>query len=152
MSPTLYFLRSSESKIVHAMTKYAHKPAQNLNIYYDFYGLTPNDLGLYALVDNAIVGAIWSRKINQGTPQLSLAVLPKFRSQGIDKAMMEQFLLEAGVCYEALEVQTYSDPNAIKFYHKYGFVMKTEGVMQKKLEKKELIRPTDGYDPRKWMD
>ena len=152
MSPTLYFLRSSESKIVQNMTSLAHKPAQNLNIYYDFYGLTANDLGLYALVDNAIVGAIWSRKINQGTPQLSVAVVPKFRSQGIGKAMMEQFLLEAGACYATLEVQTYSDPNAIKFYHKYGFVMETEGVMKKSLETKEVIRPTDGYDPRKWMD
>ncbi|HIP21346.1 MAG TPA: N-acetyltransferase, partial [Sulfurimonas sp.] len=25
-------------------------------------------------------------------------------------------------------------------------------LMQKALEKKEIVRPTDGYDPRKWMD
>jgi hypothetical protein len=24
--------------------------------------------------------------------------------------------------------------------------------MVKKLEKKEIIRPTDGYDPTRWMD
>ncbi len=55
MIPQLYFLRSSEQKIVTDMVKYAHsKDTPNLKIYSDFYGLTAKDLGLYAIVDNHI--------------------------------------------------------------------------------------------------
>ena len=152
MTPTLYFLRSSESNIVQNMTPIAHKDADNLNIYYDFYGLTTNDLGLYALVNNTIVGAIWSRKIEKNPPLLSLAVLPEHRKKGLATAMMEQFLLEAGAVYEELNVQTYEEPSCINFYTKFGFVSTQGTMMQKLLKREEITRPTDGYDPRRWMD
>ncbi len=152
MTPTLYFLRSSESKIVQNMTPLAHKNADNLNIYYDFYGLTPNDLGLYALVNNTIVGAIWSRKIEGKAPLLSLAILPEHRRKGLATAMMEQFLLEAGAVYEELNVETYGDSSNINFYKKFGFVTTQRTMMQKLLKREEITRPTDGYDPRRWMD
>ncbi len=153
MTPTLYFLRSSESKIAKDMTPYAHKQADNLNIYYDFYGLTPKDLGLYALLDNTIVGAIWTRELESKTPKLSLAVKPEHRKKGVARAMMEQFLLEAGVVYETLETETYGEVSLMSFYEKYGFTQVQDStLMIKDLEKKELIRPSDGYDPKKWMD
>jgi len=87
MTPALYFLRSSESKIVKDMTKYAHPQNENLDIYYDFYGLTSKDLGLYALVDGVIAGAIWTRKFDEITPTLSLAVVPEFRAKGVATAI-----------------------------------------------------------------
>ncbi|MDF1877730.1 GNAT family N-acetyltransferase [Sulfurimonas sp. SAG-AH-194-L11] len=152
MTPILYFLRSSESKIVQNMTKHAHKDAPNLNIYYDFYGLTPKDMGLYALLDSTIVGAIWTRELKSKTPRLSLAILPQHRGEGVAKAMMEQFFLEAGAVYESLEVDTYGAAELISFYEKFGFTSSVDTLMIKKLEKKELTRPSDGYDPRKWMD
>lgn len=152
MTPILYFLRSSESKIVQNMTKYAHKEADNLNIYYDFYGLTPKDLGLYALVDSTIVGAIWTRELESNTPQLSLAVLPEYRKQGVATAMMEQFLVEISAVSEVMIAQTYANEQLIKFYTKFGFTQEENSLMKKTLQKKKIIRPTDGYDPRKWMD
>ncbi|HIM75911.1 MAG TPA: GNAT family N-acetyltransferase [Campylobacterales bacterium] len=152
MTPTLYFLRSSENKITKDMTKYAHKDAPNLNIYYDFYGLTPKDLGLYALVDGTIVGAIWTRELEGNTPQLSLAVLPEYRSKGVATAMMEQFLVEISAVSEVMITQTYANEQLIKFYTKFGFTQEENSLMKKTLQKKEIIRPTDGYDPRKWMD
>ena len=152
MTPILYFLRSSESKIVQNMTKHAHKEADNLNIYYDFYGLTPKDLGLYALVDSTIVGAIWTRELDSNTPQLSLAVLPEYRKQGVATAMMEQFLVEMSAVSEVMIAQTYANEQLIKFYTKFGFTQEENSLMKKTLQKKEIIRPTDGYDPRKWMD
>lgn len=152
MTPTLYFLRSSESKIVKDMTKYAHKDADNLNIYYDFYGLTSKDVGLYALVDNAIVGAIWTRELQNQTPYLSLAVLPSHREKGIATAMMEQFLVEISAVCEVLMAETYENEALIKFYTKFAFTKEENSLMQKNLDKKEIVRPTDGYDPRKWMD
>jgi GNAT superfamily N-acetyltransferase len=152
MTPILYFLRSSESKIVQNMTKYAHKEADNLNIYYDFYGLTPKDLGLYALVDSTIVGAIWTRELNSKTPRLSLAVLPEYRKQGVATAMMEQFLVEISAVSEVMIAQTYANEQLIQFYTKFGFTQEKDSLMKKTLQKKEIIRPSDGYDPRKWMD
>ncbi len=67
---TLYFLRSSEQKITTDMLQYSMRldelaystsdfPA--LDIYEKFYGLSTKDLGLYALVENKISGAVWIR-------------------------------------------------------------------------------------------
>ena len=152
MNPTLYFLRSSESKIVKDMTKYAHKKAPNLEIYYDFYGLTAKDLGLYALVDNVITGAIWTRKLNGDIPILSMAILPEFRGKGIGTAMMEQFLVEAGAVSQEMQVETYENEKTIRFYEKFDFVKIDKSRMSKTFQQQEIIRPSDGYDPRRWMD
>ncbi len=166
MIPQLYFLRSSEQKIVTDMVKYAHsKEIPNLEIYSDFYGLTAKDLGLYALMDNHIAGAIWSRRLNkehnstafmnENTPVMSMAVLPEFRAKGVGSFMMEQFLQEAGALYEQLSVNVYNNQKTIRFYEKFGFEIIENSkniIMVKKLEKKEVFRPTDGYDPTRWMD
>ena len=152
MNPTLYFLRSSESKIVKDMTNYAHKKTPNLNIYYDFYGLTTKDLGLYALVENVITGAIWTRKLDGGIPILSMAVLPEFRGKGIGTAMMAQFLVEARAVSQEMQVETYENERVEKFYEKFGFTTITKSTMSKTFEQQEIVRPSDGYDPRRWMD
>jgi ribosomal protein S18 acetylase RimI-like enzyme len=152
MTPTLYFLRSSENKIVENMLAYAHPHQENRNIYSDFYGLTTKDLGLYALVDNKIAGAIWSREIDE-TPSISLAVLPEFQNKGIANAMLGQFLQEAAVVYETMKIESYGDANNIKLLEKFGFIAEEDSsLMRIVLEKKELVRPSDGYDPRRWMD
>jgi len=148
----LYFLRSSEQKIVNDMVKYAHPAtAPNLSSYTEFYGLTTKDLGLYALVDNEIAGAIWSRKIDD-MPVMSVAVVPKYKKQGIGIFMMEQFLQEAGALYEQVQIDITHKPKSIKFYEKFGFERLDNDLLVKRLEKKEIVRPTDGYDPTRWMD
>jgi len=156
MSRELYFLRSSEGKIVKDMLKYAYPSEMpDLEKYSDFYGLTPKDLGLYALVENEIAGAVWTREDTNGIPIMSFAMLPKFRKQGVGIFMMEQFLQELGALYERVTIDISHKPKAVKFYEKFGFE-KLEGssdlVMVKKLEKKEVFRPSDGYDPTRWMD
>ncbi len=156
MSRELYFLRSSEQKIVQDMVKYAYpSEIQNLEKYSEFYGLTSKDLGLYALVDNEIAGAVWTRESELGNPIMSFAIVPKFRKQGVGIFMMEQFLQELGAAYATVTIDISHKPKALPFYKKFGFekIENSEKlVMQKKLEKKEVIRPTDGYDPTKWMD
>lgn len=156
MNKELYFLRSSEQKIVNDMAKLAHPSnSQNLGIYTDFYGLTSKDLGLYALVGNEIAGAVWSRKIDGNTPIISFAIVPKFKKQGVGIFMMEQFLQEAGALYEEIHIDITHKPKAIKFYEKFGFEKLQDSdnlVMIKRLEKREVVRPTDGYDPTRWMD
>jgi len=155
MSRELYFLRSSEQKIVIDMFKYAHpNDPQMLPEYTEFYGFTNKDLGLYALVDNKIAGAIWSRRLDADEPpRLSVAIIPKFKDEGIGAFMMDQFLQEASALYETLCIDISAKPNTMEFYEKYGFEKIDESfLLQKKLEKKEVIRPTNGYDPTHWMD
>lgn len=155
MSKELYFLRSSESKIVTDMVKYAHPQSdEDLSIYTDYYGLTSKDLGLYALVNNKIAGAIWTRELHNDreTPVLSMAVSPEFLEENIDVFMMEQFLQEAAASYEQIQVRS-NVKELIKFYEDFGFErINNSSTFIKKLEKKEVVRPTDGYDPRRWMD
>lgn len=183
MNKELYFLRSSEQKIVTDMLYYAYRIDQSnsklenieaLKIYTDFYGLTAKDLGLYLLYDKTIAGAIWSRKlllehnstafVNEKTPVISVAVLPKFRGQGIGTFMMTQFLQEAAALYEAISVNVLKNSRAINFYSKFGFELVPNSLkkslidqkeiitMIKRLENKEVFRPSDGYDPSRWMD
>ncbi|MCD6172155.1 MAG: GNAT family N-acetyltransferase [Sulfurimonas sp.] len=154
MSRELYFLRSSEQKIVKDMTKLAYPHAEgDLEVYYDFFGLTSKDLGLYALVNNEIAGAVWTRELDGNTtPTMSFALLPKFKKQGIGIFMMEQFLQEAGAIYEEIQIDISHKPKAIKFYEKFGFQENPKNIMSKKLERKEVFRPSDGYDPTRWMD
>ncbi len=179
----LYFLRSSEKKIVSDMIHYAYRLDEtgktkdelpSLGVYEEFYGLTTKDLGVYALVDKSVGGAIWTRLlkkeddssafVDEKTPVLSMAVIPSLRNQGVGTLMMNQFLQEAAAVYEQISTHVLIDSKAIKFYEKFGFE-KLEGseekscvdgarlmIMIKKLEKKEVVRPSDGYDASYWMD
>ncbi len=183
MNLELYFLRSSEQKIVtdmltctyelDTMSKNIYEYPQLL-IYNDFYGLTPKDLGLYALYEHKIAGAIWTRRLNaqhnsngfvdENTPVLHMVVVPEFRGKGIGSRMMEQFLQEAGALYSQISVSVKENSREIVFYEKFGFVRVENSekkayidesrvfTMLKTLEQKEVVRPSDGYDYRKWMD
>jgi len=184
MKPTLYFLRSSEQKILTDMLHYAMRldvvnkslsDIPKLAIYEEFYGFTSKDLGLYAFVDNQLAGAVWIRRLNSdhgsngyiddNTPVLNIAVLPEFRGHGIGSQMIEQLFIEAGALYENISVSVVEDSPAISFYERHGFVHHDNGsveqsfvdgsdviTMIKRLEKAAVVRPTDGYDPRRWMD
>lgn len=184
MKPILYFLRSSEQKILTDMLYYAMRLDQvnktlsdipKLAIYEEFYGFTSKDLGLYALVDNKLAGAVWIRRLNadhgsngyvdDNTPILNIAVLPDFRGKGIGSQMIEQLFIEAGALYENISVSVVEDSPALRFYERNGFISHDSGsveqsfvdgtnviTMVKKLQKAAVIRPTDGYDPRRWMD
>ena len=146
-----------------------------LAIYSEFYGYTSKDLGLYALVDNQLAGAVWIRRLNgdhgsngyidDNTPILNIAVLPECRGQGIGSLMIEQLFIEAGALYEQICVSVVHDSLAIPFYERHGFVRHDNGTVKqsfvdgkvdvtliKKLQKAAVIRPSDGYDPRRWMD
>ena len=153
MGTELYFLRSSEAKIVTDMLPLAHEPnEQNIKKYTEFFGLKPTDLGLYALHKNKIAGAIWSREIDN-RPTLSVAMLKDYRNQGIGSLMMNQFLLEAGAIYDEITIDAYNMEDTV-FYERFGFLRDNSSnyIMTKKLQRKDVVRPSDGYDPKKWMD
>jgi ribosomal protein S18 acetylase RimI-like enzyme len=155
MNKELYFLRSSEQKIVTDMFKHAHpNKSDELSKYTEHYGLSLKDLGIYVLVEGEIAGAIWSRKFDgDAASTLSVAIIEKFQDQGVDSFMMEQFLQEAAALYEELIIDLEAKPETIAFYESFGFTQTAEKFMlNKKLQRKEVVRPSDGYDPRKWMD
>ena len=155
MSRELYFLRSSEQKIVIDMFKYAQpNRSDELAKYTEFFGFSDKDLGLYALVDGEIAGAIYSRRFNSDeAPTMSVAIIPKFIRQGVGIFMMEQYLQEAGALYDEICIDITHKPKAIKFYKKFGFTKNSDSfLLTKKLEKKEVVRPTDGYDPSHWIE
>lgn len=147
----------------------------NLSIYEEFYGFTSKDLGLYALVDNQITGAAWIRRLNtdhganayidDNTPILNIAVIPEFRGQRIGSMMLEQLFIEAGALYENISISVLSESPALRFYKCHGFIQYDNGseeksfvdgsdvvTLIKRLERAEVKRPSDGYDPRRWMD
>jgi ribosomal protein S18 acetylase RimI-like enzyme len=169
MTPTLYFLRSSEQKIVTDMLYYAARldeadssldEAPQWHVFDHHYGRTHRDLGLYAMAGHEVAGAAWIRRlepesgaagvVDAATPVLMIGVKPAFRAQGVGRALLEQLLLEAGALYDKISVA--ADEGNRDFFSRFGFESLTEEVMVRTLERGEVARPTDGYDPTRWMD
>lgn len=148
------------------MFVYALSIDTNTDIYTIAYGLKNTDLGVYSLTNNVVSGAAWIRLFNEShgaaayvdnvTPVLILGILPDMRGNGIGTLIMNQLLQEAAVVYDKISVLANKDSES--FYFQLGFYplddshSKDVFTMVKKLEKKAIIRPTDGYDPRRWMD
>ncbi|MDQ1298335.1 MAG: hypothetical protein QG558_874 [Campylobacterota bacterium] len=169
MNTTLFFLRSSEQKIAFNVLPYVFAYEIPLvNPYTYDYGFKNTDVGIYTLTNNEISGAAWIRLyketdkisgyVDDVTPLLIIGVLPDVRNMGIGSLIMEQLLQEAAVLYEQISVSIVLNSREVKFYERLGFVplidsgQKDVFTMIKKLEKKAIIRPTDGYDPHRWMD
>lgn len=173
MNTTLFFLRSSEQKIAYNMLPYALCLDTTVDIslfdlYTSAYGLKSTDVGIYALTNNEISAAAWIRLfkesdgitayVNNETPVLMIGVMPNARGEGIGSLIMDQLLQEAAVMYDQISVSVQLNSREVKFYERLGFVpvidseKKDVFTMVKKLEKKAIMRPTDGYDPRRWMD
>ena len=145
-----------------------------LEIFSKFYGLSSKDLGLYALSGHNIAGATWIRLlkesdnafgfIDEKTAVLSIGVKPEYRGKGIGKAMLEQLLLEAGALFEQISVSVLNNEKALSYFKNFGFVEVENSLhlspidgheaisMVKKISNERVVRPSDGYDPRKWMD
>lgn len=162
MEKELFFLRSSEQKIVADMSKMVYQDARHIALHSDFYGLSRKDLGIYALVNNILAGAIWFRHfsvehnvvgfVDENIAVMSLAVVEESQYKEIATFMLEQFLLEAS--HIGVNVSVYVGNNALlkELCLEFGFENIEEDILVKKLEKQEIIRPTDGYDPSKWLD
>jgi len=154
MNPTLYFLRSSEHTILIDLLHYATGKKEEhpeLNIYAKDFGYNTTDVGIYALVNGQIAGAAWIRLIDS-EPTLLVGVKPEFQNSGIGSMMLNQIFLEAGVIYEQLIIDCVFNPKSVTFFERFEFKSIDKLRMKKELLKKEIKRPTDGYDPRRWMD
>ncbi len=166
MSVELYFLRSSEHFIVKDLLHYAARLDESdgrledhpdLEQYHRNYGNFNGDIGVYALMNNTVVGGAWSRMLLNGfghvdvkTPELAFAVLPEFRNQGIGTQIINQLLNEIAKLYPQVSLAVREENPAIKLYERLGFT-KVEGSemsnvagsvsfkMLKTLEKQEEV-------------
>ncbi len=77
--------------------------------------------------------------------------------------MLEQFISEAGALYDEIQVELIEESTLDALYKKFDFEMiEYEGKslvdgkktikLVRKLERAEPVRPSDNYDPRRWMD
>ncbi len=92
----------------------------------------PHDRGFAALVEGAPVGAAWLRLltaerpgygyVDDDTPELSIAVLPKFRGRGIGSQLMTCLLeLAQQTRYPAVCLSVSPGNPALRLYQRLGF-------------------------------
>jgi len=167
MQTTLFFLRSSEQKIVTDMLHYAARLDEtgenlddrpDLHRYDRHYGLSSRDLGVYILADHALAGAAWLRLFRDGdgvegfvddaTPVLCMAVKPPFRNLGIGRALLQQLLYEAGALHERISAPA----SEAAFLERFGFELDEDsGALLRGLTA-PAAAPAEKYDVRRWMD
>ena len=133
----LYFLRSSEHFIVKDLLHYAARLDENgetldahpyLEQYHRNYGNYNGDIGVYAFVDNKVAGGAWVRMLLNGfghvdtnTPELTVAVLPEYRNQGIGTMVLEQLMKEVANIYPQMSLSVREDNPVINLYERLGF-------------------------------
>ena len=121
-----------------------------LQVYIKNFGTRDSDICFVAEVDGKIIGACWSRIMNDyghiddETPSLALSVLKNFRRKGIATALMKKILetsAEKNFKQVSLSVQK-ENSAAVKLYRKLNFEIVDERgeefLMIKKLEGKNF--------------
>lgn len=91
-----------------------------------------NDRGFAAADGNQIIGAAWYRLltgenrgygyVNNTTPELSIALQPAYRGQGIGTELLTHLLDDAAAYYPALSLSVSPDNPARRLYERLGFV------------------------------
>ena len=96
------------------------------------------DIG-YLAVDAAglLVGAAWLRlltgadrgygTVDDATPELSVAVVPDCRGQGIGKRLLSALLDAAADRYDAVSLSVQADNAALRLYRRLGFEVIEDG-------------------------
>lgn len=101
-----------------------------LQVYIENFGSRADDRCLVAECDGRIVGAVWTRVMNDyghiddRTPSLAISLYPEYRGQGIGSELLRQILAElreAGYSQVSLSVQKAN--YALKMYRKAGFTV-----------------------------
>ncbi len=99
-----------------------------LQVYVKNFGREPHDRCLVAEMDSKIVGAVWTRimqdygHIDEETPSFAISLYKEYRGLGIGTALMKQMLSrlrEAGYRKASLAVQKAN--YAVKMYRTVGF-------------------------------
>lgn len=99
-----------------------------LRVYLDGFGTQRADLGLGAEADGKMIGAVWSRimedygHIDDQTPSLAISLDREYRGLGIGTAMMQAMLaLLARRGYARCSLAVQKKNYAFRMYQKLGF-------------------------------
>jgi len=98
----------------------------------------PGDLGCLAVdAEGLLVGAAWLRRfpaddpgygfVDAATPELSMAVMPSWRGQGIGSRLLAALLDAAAECYPAVSLNVQADNPALRLYRRFGFEVVEDG-------------------------
>ena len=101
---------------------------ESLQVYIRDFGQFPDDYCLVAVADNKIVGAIWSRIMNDyghiadDVPSIAISLYKEYRNQGIGTNLLKQMLdllKEKG--YKSVSLSVQKANYAMRMYQKAGF-------------------------------
>ena len=99
-----------------------------LRVYTDDFGTKQGDNCLVAVVDNQIVGAVWTRIMNDyghvdnDTPSFAISLYKDYRSQGIGTKLMKKMLsLLKTQGYKKASLAVQKANYALSMYEKVGF-------------------------------
>ena len=123
-----------------------------LKLYYDEFGTGTADHCLVAETDGHVVGAVWTRIMNDyghvddETPSFAISLLPEYRGRGIGTRLMREMLFllkEHGYRQASLAVQKAN--YAVRMYKAVGFEIIGENneeyiMICKELAKLDLLR------------
>ena len=99
-----------------------------LRVYIDDFGIRQGDNCLVAVIDNKVVGAVWTRimddygHVDDDTPSFAISLYKDYRGQGIGTRLMKEMLLllkTQGFKKVSLAVQKAN--YAVRMYEKVGF-------------------------------
>ncbi len=98
-----------------------------LRIYHENFG-GPDDHGMVAEVDGQVAGAVWLRIMNDyghvddAMPSLSIALLPRYRGQGVGTALLTAMLAKASEAgYPGVSLSVQKANPAHRLYRRCGF-------------------------------
>lgn len=106
---------------------------EDLQVYVRGFGRQPDDRCLVAECDGKIVGAVWTRLMNDyghiadGIPSLAMSLYKEHRNKGIGTALLEQMLrLLRKDGYKQVSLSVQKANYAVKMYRKVGFAVLKE--------------------------
>ena len=102
---------------------------EDLQVYVRAFGKDPDDRCLVAEVDGKVVGAVWTRimddygHIDNQTPSLAISLYREYRNQGIGTQLMRCMLekLKADG-YKSVSLSVQKANYALQMYRKAGFI------------------------------
>ena len=99
-----------------------------LQVYVKDFGRHTGDCCLVAEADGRIVGAVWTRimedygHIDNDTPSFAISLLKEYRGHGIGTALMKQMLAELKARgYQRASLSVQKENYAVRMYRKLGF-------------------------------
>ena len=106
---------------------------ESLQIYIRDFGKLPDDRCLVAETDGKVVGAIWSRIVNDyghiadDVPSIAISLYKEYRNKGIGTELLSQMLdLLKADGYKSVSLSVQKANYAMKMYLKAGFQVISE--------------------------